>query len=450
MVAVVAQQAKLPPLTLKWPIMLGAFMEGYGGDGDPLKGDRAKRRRYYVAFGGRGSAKSWTVARALLLQGLYDPLRILCAREIMRTIADSVHQLLADQIVALGLQDWYSVQDNEIVGVNGTRFIFAGLRALNVHNIKSYEGVDIVWVEEGQAVSKRSWGILVPTIRADGSEIWVTFNPELETDDTYVRFVVQPPRSPAFIQRVTFRDNPWFPKVLEDERLDLKARDPEEYEYVWEGRCRSSIAGAIYGREMARMTEERRIRPVPYDATLPVHTVWDLGWADACSIICFQQIHSEVRVIRYFEGSGLKTGEWVAELQKWPYAWGTDWLPHDGANTARQTGIDDKTVLERLGRKVNIVERHDVEAGIRRARDVFPRAYIDDENGAGLVDCLRKYRRGIASTTGEPGNPVHDAYSHGADAWRGLGQIVEKVRNELEMPKIVVPKRPSSGRRMGY
>src|SRR4029077_14495638 len=135
--------------------------------------------------------------------------------------------------------------------------------------IKSYEGVDIAWVEEGQAVTKRSWDILIPTIRTERSEIWVTFNPELDTDDTFQRFVASPPEN-AWVQKVTYRDNPWFPAVLEQERLDLKRRDPDEYAYVWGGKPRTIVAGAIYAREVVDMIEEGRFRPVPYDPKLRV------------------------------------------------------------------------------------------------------------------------------------------------------------------------------------
>src|SRR6185437_15618646 len=146
-----------------------------------------KPKRYKVAYGGRGGAKSWGFARALLILGAQKPLRILCTRETQKSIGDSVHKLLDDQIKLLGLEKFYEVQKSAIIGANGTEFIFAGIRQ-NVHNLKSYEACDICWVEEAQTVSKSSWDVLVPTIRKEGSEIWVSFNPDLETDETYQRF----------------------------------------------------------------------------------------------------------------------------------------------------------------------------------------------------------------------------------------------------------------------
>jgi phage terminase large subunit len=148
--------------------------------------------RYKVYYGGRGSAKSWSVARALLIIGAGRTLRIVCAREIQKSIAQSVHQLLKDQIAALGLTDFYRVTDTAIIGLNGTEFTFVGLKH-NIQSVKSLEGADICWVEEAQTVSKSSWATLIPTIRKPESEIWITFNPDLNTDDTYVRFVKNPP-----------------------------------------------------------------------------------------------------------------------------------------------------------------------------------------------------------------------------------------------------------------
>ena len=136
-----------------------------------------EKARYKVLWGGRGGAKSWGVARALLIQGAAKQLRILCARELQTSIRDSVHKLLSDQIAELGLTSFYQITQNSIKGANGTEFFFAGLRS-NVTQIKSFEGVDICWVEEAQTVSRASWNVLVPTIRKEESEIWVTFNPD--------------------------------------------------------------------------------------------------------------------------------------------------------------------------------------------------------------------------------------------------------------------------------
>jgi phage terminase large subunit len=188
--------------------------------------------RYKVLYGGRGGIKSWSIAQSLLIAGGKQDLRIPCAREIMQSIRESVHQLLEDQITRLGMKGEYEVQKAEIRHRHrNTSFTFHGLRDQSVHNIKSLEGADILWVEEAQNVSKKSWRTVIPTIRKPGSEIWVSFNPELETDDTYQRFVVNPPPN-AVVVKTSFRDNPALSEELKIEIEHLKATDPDEYECV--------------------------------------------------------------------------------------------------------------------------------------------------------------------------------------------------------------------------
>lgn len=201
-----------------------------------------KPARYKVLYGGRGAAKSWGIARALVIKGLQRKLRILCAREIQHSIADSVHKLLVEQIYEMGLSPWYKITKNAIVGVNGTEFIFSGLH-FNVREIKSKEGIDLCWVEEAQSVSEESWDVLIPTIRKEKSEIWLSFNPDAETDPTYRRFVIDPPPD-SFVRKVSWQDNPWFPDVLRQEMEYLKRVDYEAYLHVWEGEVRR-ISDAI-------------------------------------------------------------------------------------------------------------------------------------------------------------------------------------------------------------
>ena len=387
-------------------------------------------RRYKVMYGGRGGAKSWSIARALLIQCTQDPLRVLCCREVMRTIADSVHRLLVDQIEALGLQDWYTITDHSIAGLNGSEFLFTGLRAIDAAKIKSYEGVDVAWWEEAQTASERSLDTLIPTIRADGSELWFSLNPELDTDPAYQRLIVLPPEN-AWVQRVTWRDNPWFPAVLEAERVALQKRDPIAYENIWEGKPRTVVEGAIYAREVTDLIESRRFRPVPYDPKLPVHTVWDLGWNDQTSIVFVQKIISEVRLIDYEEESFLRFDEWAKRLSAKDYLYGDHYLPHDGKNkTQAANGVSAQALLTPLLRqKPKIIARPESkEVPVRAARMMFPRVYMDEKCGR-LLDCLKRYRRSVPESTGEPGAPVHDEYSHGADAFGGLAMIVDKISN---------------------
>lgn len=388
-------------------------------------------KRYKVMHGGRGGGKSWAVARALLILGMDRPLRILCAREVQKSMRDSVHRLLKDQIIALGLESEYEVLDHEIRGYNGTLFIFTGLQSHTVDSIKSYEGCDIVWVEEAHGVSAKSWDTLIPTIRKPGSEIWMTLNPDMDTDETWVRFI-EAPSDDTWVCEINWRDNPWFPEVLNQERLKAKARDPEGYEHIWEGKPRRVAEGAIYRHEIEALFADKRVREVPYDPTLPVHTVWDLGWNDAMSIIMVQRGPMEVRIIDYIEDSNRTLDWYVAQLERRQYRWGQDFIPHDGRTRNFQTGKSTYELLTEMGRKVaDPLPQSSVEEGIKAARLLFPRCYFDHAKTARLVECLKRYRRDVNKKTNEPSGPLHDEYSHGADAFRYLGQAVDLMSNAV-------------------
>jgi len=213
-----------------------------------LIGPLFQPHRYKVFKGGRGSAKSWSVAQALLALGYQKKLRILCAREIQKSIQDSSYKLLSDQVERLDLGGFYNVLKTEIRGTNGTEFLFRGLGNLTAESIKSFEGVDIVWVEEAHTVSARSWELLIPTIRKEGSEIWITYNPDEETDPVDVNFVQRTPPD-CIVTEVNWDDNPWFPSVLKTEKDYLYSVDPDAANHVWGGQYRKvSDAQILRGR----------------------------------------------------------------------------------------------------------------------------------------------------------------------------------------------------------
>jgi phage terminase large subunit len=389
-----------------------------------------KPARYKVAYGGRGGTKSWGFARALLIQAAERKLRILCAREVQKSIKDSVHQLLTDQIDALGLGHAYQILTTEIRGSNGSQFLFSGLSDLTAESIKSFEGVDIVWVEEARAVTKRSWSILIPTIRKDGSEIWISFNPELDTDETYSRFVTNPPPD-AVVVKLTYRDNPWFPEVLEKERLHSMTSDPVNYPNIWEGECKAAVDGAIYATEVSQMQQTGRVCPVPYDPMLKVHIVCDLGFNDAMVFGLVQSNSREIRLIDYLEDSHRTIDSYSAELRDKKLNWGKLWLPHDAKHkTLVGGGRSVRDMFNALGWETDLVPDVGIEFGIKKARMMLARTYVDKTKCVRLMECLKRYRRGIPMTTGEPGAPIHDEFSHGADMVRYLAVIHEQLKNE--------------------
>lgn len=376
--------------------------------------------RYKIAYGGRGGAKSWGFARALLLQGANKPLRILCARETQKSIADSVHKLLSDQVRELGLLDHYEIQQARIIGKKlATEFMFAGLKH-NIDNIKSVESADIVWVEEAQKVSKTSWSTLIPTIRKDGSEIWASFNPVLETDDTYKRFIKDTPTG-AKVVKVGWQDNPWFPKVLTQEMSDLKERDPDEYLHVWEGHCRRSLEGAVYAEELRLAEEQGRIGRVPKADGKPVWAVFDLGFGDSTSIWFVQSIGAEFRIIGYYENQFKKIGHYIEQMQQRGHVYSHIILPHDGSKNNLEA---DKTVEGHMraaypNATVRVLPRLGIKDGLEAARAIFGQCWFDEDGCEAGLHALRHYHYDKDPDTGITSkNPVHDESSHGADAFR--------------------------------
>lgn len=389
--------------------------------------------RYKVLWGGRGSAKSWTVAAALIQQATIKPLRILCARETQKSIQESVHRLIKDTIDRLGVSDLFEVQETRILGKNGSDFAFAGIRQQSVANLKSFEGVDICWVEEAQVVTKRSWDVLIPTIRKPGSEIWLSLNPELDTDETYLRFVIDPPAD-AWVCKVNWHDNPWFGKELEDERALMERRDPIGYRTVWEGECRPAVEGAIYAQELDAMHREARFTTVGHEAVLKTHTVWDLGWNDQTVVLVVQRAATELRILCAYISRFSTYEADIQALKDWAATkpglqWGTDWLPHDAkAQVKTAGGKTGEQIVKSLGRTVQIVPDIGIEEGIKQVRTTFPRLWID-KSCQDWLNAIKRYHRHVTDDGSKTGQPVHDDASHGADALRYLAVVSEKLYN---------------------
>ena len=452
--------------------------------------------RYKVAHGGRGGAKSWAYARGLLLLGINKKLRILCAREIQKSIKDSVHKLLKDQIALMGIGDKYDILDQEIRGKNGTEFIFTGLSTLTIESIKSYEGCDICWVEEGQSISDRSWDILIPTIRNETfnksvwedlrskakndpeslypmlrfyfgdvmyriigdlisgelsddvkkvavqpSEIWISLNPELDSDPTYERFVKNPPPDAKVVQ-VNWRDNPWFNMVLNQERLHCKETRPKDYDNIWEGLCKPAVEGAIFFDEMEAMVRTKRIRNVPYDPMLSVHVIVDLGFGHALGISLVQVMGPEIRVIWYNEYFNCKLSEISSDLRGFKYNWGKVWLPRaDGFSKSSKGQDSAEKIMKAQGwtvaKKSDISEVTGKDEGIVVARERFPRMYWDKTNCARLIECGRRYRRSINKVTRVAGAPLNDEYADGGDVIRYISINANAMDNATDRKPLV-------------
>lgn len=200
--------------------------------------------RYYVYYGGRGSAKSHSIARYLICKSMAAKRKILCARELQNSIQESVHSLLSNIIIEYGLTDWFDIKKTEIMGANKSSFIFKGL-AHNIDSVKSTEGIDDVWIEEADKVSRNSWDILIPTIRKKGSKFYITFNPTHDDDPVYEMFI-KTGQPESITQLVNYHDNPHFPDVLRKEMEHMRATNYDKYLHVWEGELRTISDAQIF------------------------------------------------------------------------------------------------------------------------------------------------------------------------------------------------------------
>jgi len=410
------------------------------------------------------------MARALLLLGMSPgilfpnkiKLTILCVRELQKSIDDSVHKLLREQIVAMGLQSFYTIEKAQIYGANGTTFSFEGIRN-NVSSIRSYEGVDICWAEEANNVSAHSWGVLIPTIRSDDSEIWLSFNPELETDHTYKHFVkdtrlvrVENPslrftsevslrklfgpdfvvapitcpvmESPDILSvRVSWRDNPWFPKVLRREMEKLKEEDYDKYLHVWEGATIQNLEGAVYAKELRSAQLEGRICSVPYAPDVPVDTFWDLGRANNTAIWFVQRVAMQWRVLDYYEANREELSHYLKLCQTRGYFYGTMFLPHDARHKRLGYSQSIEEQFRNSGYNVAIVPPSSLDDGINAARVAFPNCYFDEAKCEAGLNALRHYCFKVDTRGQLSDKPLHDWASDGADAFRYFA-VSTKVR----------------------
>lgn len=394
--------------------------------------------RYIVFHGGRGGAKSWAVARALLIRARQKPLRVLCAREIQRSISESSYQLLKDQIIALGLEDFYEVLNTEIRGANGSLFVFAGLKH-NVDNIKSKEGIDIVWVEEAHAVTKNSWDKLIPTIRKDGSQIIITFNVDVEEGETYQRFVIDPPTN-AHVEKLTYRDNPWFPAVLEQERLDCLRKDPIGYDNIWEGNPKMAVEGAVYQHELHKAQDEGRIGEFPYDPSKPVTCYWDIGQADCMSIWIEQKVGLKRYLVDFVQDNLQKIPYYVDILQKKGYNYTLHVLPHDAEQDRANAEFTTKQMIEKAfpNAKIHINENFAgaVKVGIEAVRNIFPFLHFNKNPCRLGLYSLKMYHYRTDPNTGKAygENPHHD-FSDAPDALRMLAMAF-RTSDKKAKPKV--------------
>jgi phage terminase large subunit len=383
--------------------------------------------RYKGAWGGRGSGKSHffaglVIEKCLLKSGA----RILCVREVQKSLKESAKRLIEQKIEEYGLGEAFDCLEAEIKTPGGGVISFTGMKDHTAESVKSYEGYDVAWVEEAQSVSPRSLSLLRPTIRSPGSELWFSWNPRRKNDpvDEMLRGAELP--TGAKVIRANWSDNPWFPDELENERQDCLRMKPDHYDHIWEGGYATVTEGAYYAQALSLAKVEKRIGHVAFDPLMTVRLFFDIGGtgarADACSIWPAQFIGREIRTRDYYEAVGQPLATHLNWLRSKGYTpdKAQIWLPHDGATNDKVYAVSYESALREAGYEVTVVPNQGkgaaaarVEAGRRR----FPSIWFDEETTQAGRDALGWYheRRDEARSIGL--GPEHDWSSHGADAF---------------------------------
>lgn len=406
--------------------------------------------RLKIAYGGRGAGKSDGFAIALILLSMKLKLRILCLREIQNSLEESVKSTIENYIEHYDLGWAFDIKDKSITcTTTGSRFIFSGLRH-KINSIKSLAKIDIAWIDEANNTSKNSLDKLMPTIRGKhesskdglggpfrlGPEVWISFNPELDEDEVYNRYVVNkdinaPDYLPneitgemeryAYVVKVNYFDNKWFPPDLKREMNLLKVNHPTKYLEVWEGHTKQILDGAIYVDEIRQCLLEGRRKRVPHDPTKPVFTAWDLGHSDKTAIWFIQRVGMEYNLIDYYENRLKKLPHYIEHLHSKPYNYSIHYQPHDAdSETLANRSIAALTRKAFPNAKVMVVNRPSKKVvGINAARTIFELCNFDENLTADGWQCLTRYAYKVNEETGNfSREPDHNDYSHGADAFQ--------------------------------
>ncbi len=382
----------------------------------------SKQWRHYLYHGGRSSGKSTTVAIFLVTLANSKPMRILCCREVQRSIKESVHKLLSDCIKKYNLPGW-KITDETLRNVNGSEFIFKGLHG-NDQDVKSTEGIDICWVEEAQSVSMNSIDVLIPTIRKEGSFLIWTMNRLAEEDPVWVR-IAKIPDDRTYIKQVNSDQiESLLSSEVVHEREKMRQDNPELFEHVWLGKPLTANTGSVFGKQLAKAREDGRIGGVPYDDSLGVYTAWDLGIGDATAIWFFQvTTGGEIHFIDHYESSGEDLGHYISIIQNKPYQYNKHFLPHDANARELQTNMTRVDFFRNRG--INNVEvlrptrftlgQDDISLV---ARPKFSKCWFDEKKCERGLECLRAYHYEYDDKNKLlKDKPCHDWASHSSSAF---------------------------------
>ena len=396
------------------------------------------KSRYKAAYGGRGSGKSHFFAEKLIEDSMAEPgesgegLRSICIREVQKDLAQSAKLLIETKLdkLDLGEGQGFKVFRDVIQTPKDGLIIFKGMNDYTRDSIKSLENFKRSWWEEAHTATAGSLSMLRPTIRAEGSELWFSWNPRRNTDP--VDYMFRGPEQPtdALIVESNWRDNPWFTKELELERLDCLRMDPDQYEHIWDGGYVKIIAGSYFAAELTKAREEKRIGKVAADPLMTLRVFCDIGGtgakADAFTMWVGQFIGKEIRMLDYYESVGQPLATHLNWLRTKKYEQAQIWLPHDGDTNDKVYDVSYASALKQAGYSVTVVPNQGKGAAMARiesARRTFPQVWFNAESTEPGLDALGWYHERKDENRGIGLGPEHDWASHGADAY-GLMSIV--------------------------
>lgn len=398
---------------------------------------------YRGAYGGRGSAKTRSFAKMAAVWGLKfaqanEPGVIVCGREFMNSLDDSS---MAEVKAAIASEPWLAARydvGEKYIRTRDKRidFAFIGMRH-NLASIKSKARIRLLWVDEADPVSETAWMTAIPTVREDGSEIWVTWNPERKNSSTHKRFRVNPPAGARIIE-LNWRDNPWFPASLNKKRLEDYDKRPDQYAHVWEGDFVSIVEGAYYAQALSEARAQGRIGKVARDPLMQLRAFWDIGVRDATAIWIGQFIGREIRVLDYYEAIGQPLATHLDWLRAKGYGKALCVLPHDGSQTDKITAIRYEDHISQAGFETETIPNQGKGAALKRveaARRLFGSIWFNGETTAAGIDALGWYHEKRNDNDVGVG-PDHDWSSNAADAFGLMAVAYETPKTKKPRPDI--------------
>jgi len=396
--------------------------------------------RYKGVWGGRGSGKSHFFAGLLVEDHLAERgMLSVCIREVQKSLAQSSKRLIEAKLgdYNLGEADGFRVF-REVIETPGDGLIsFQGMQDHTAESIKSLEGYRRAWVEEAQGLSQRSLTLLRPTIRAEASELWFSWNPTRKTDAVDALLRGASPPTGSTVIRANWSDNPWFPRELEQERQDDQRDRPDQYEHIWEGDYVKVFEGAYYAASLTKAKSEGRIGFVARDPNMGVRTFWDLGRRDATAIWVAQFVGQKINVIDYIEGANQPPAFYFEELRQRGYRGCMVYLPHDGSRVGPEnsSGRSYEDQARDAGFDVQVIRNQGASAAMLRidaGRRLFPRIWFDEAKTEAGRDALGAYHERKDDKRNVGLGPEHDWSSHGADAFGLMCVAYEEPRVKSE------------------